>query len=38
MKFLVDMPVSPEIVRWLTENGHDAVHASEIGLHIAKEA
>jgi predicted nuclease of predicted toxin-antitoxin system len=37
MKFLIDMPVSPEVARWLTEKGHDAVHASDIGLYNAKD-
>ncbi|MBI5741553.1 MAG: DUF5615 family PIN-like protein [Nitrospirae bacterium] len=33
MSFLIDMPVSPEVARWLKEKGYDAVHASEAGLH-----
>jgi predicted nuclease of predicted toxin-antitoxin system len=37
VKFLVDMPLSPTLSRWLTELGHDAVHASEIGLHAASD-
>ncbi|WP_028133181.1 DUF5615 family PIN-like protein [Bradyrhizobium japonicum] len=37
MKFLVDMPLSPVLSHWLTESGHDAVHASEIGLHAASD-
>lgn len=37
MNFLVDMPVSPQLARWLNENGHNAVHASDIGLHNAKD-
>ncbi len=24
------MPVSPQLAKWLTENGYDAVHASDI--------
>ena len=32
MKFLVDMPLSPSLARWLRERGHDAVHAFEVGL------
>jgi len=32
MKFLVDMPLSPGVARWLVSEGHDALHASEIGL------
>lgn len=37
MRFLVDMPVSPGIARWLAEKGHDAVHASDIGLQKTKD-
>ena len=32
MKFLVDMPVTPQAVAHLGAKGHDAVHASAIGL------
>ena len=32
MKFLVDMPLSPALARWLAEQGHDAIHAAAIGL------
>jgi len=32
MRFLVDMPVSPRVAAWLTEEGHDAVHAVDLGL------
>jgi predicted nuclease of predicted toxin-antitoxin system len=32
VKFLVDMPLSPALARWLISQGHDAVHASEIGF------
>ena len=37
MKFLVDMPVSPGIARWLSGKGHDAIHASGVGLHDAAD-
>ncbi len=37
MNFLVDMPISPVLAAWLKQNGHDAVHASEIGLYTAKD-
>lgn len=37
MKFLVDMPVSPQLARWLKEKGYDAVHASDIGLYKIKD-
>ncbi len=32
MKFLVDMPLSPELALWLRQRGHDAQHATERGL------
>ncbi len=32
MKFLVDMPVTPRAVAQLCARGHDAVHASAVGL------
>ena len=32
MKFLVDMPLSPELAVWLRNRGHDALHATEMGL------
>lgn len=37
MKFLIDMPLSPALAHWLTEVGHDAVHASAIGLHASTD-
>ena len=37
MKFLVDMPLSPEVAHWLRTEGHDAVHASNLGLHQAPD-
>jgi predicted nuclease of predicted toxin-antitoxin system len=33
MKFLIDMPLSPALARWLRTEGHDAVHASDRGMH-----
>ena len=38
MKFLVDMPLSPELAVWLAREGHDAVHASEVGLARVSDA
>ena len=38
MKFLVDMPLSPNLARWLQTQGHDAVHASAIRLHRADDS
>jgi predicted nuclease of predicted toxin-antitoxin system len=32
LKFLVDMPVTPQAVSHLQAKGHDAVHASTVGL------
>jgi predicted nuclease of predicted toxin-antitoxin system len=38
VKFLVDMPLSPELAVWLRGLGHDALHASDVGLHHASDA
>ena len=38
MKFLVDMPLSPALARWLGIQGHDAVHAAALGLGRAADA
>jgi predicted nuclease of predicted toxin-antitoxin system len=32
MRFLVDMPLSPELAAWLVDMGHDAFHAAQLGL------
>ena len=37
MKFLVDMPLSPELAVWLSQEGHNAVHALEVGLGRASD-
>ena len=37
MKFLVDMPVTPRAIPYLQATGHDAVHASAIGLSTAAD-
>ena len=37
MKFLVDMPLSPTVAQWLSNNGHDAVHAGALGLASAPD-
>ena len=31
------MPLSPAVVRWLAARGHDAVHASQVGLERATD-
>jgi predicted nuclease of predicted toxin-antitoxin system len=33
MRFLADMGVDIRVVRWLRENGHDAKHLRDEGLH-----
>ncbi|MCC7353080.1 MAG: DUF5615 family PIN-like protein [Anaerolineae bacterium] len=38
MKLLVDMPLSPALAPWLRAQGHDAVHATEIGLARAQDS
>jgi predicted nuclease of predicted toxin-antitoxin system len=38
VNFLIDMPLSPGLAAWLREQGHDAVHAADIGLHRASDA
>ena len=38
MKFLVDMPLSPELAGWLARQGHDAIHAGGVGLHRAPDS
>ena len=37
MKFLVDTPLSPGLVSWLAQRGHDAVHATGSGLQRAPD-
>ncbi|HJU10960.1 MAG TPA: DUF5615 family PIN-like protein [Candidatus Binataceae bacterium] len=37
MRFLVDMALSPRLAEWLVRQGHDAVHASSIGLGLAPD-
>lgn len=38
MKFLVDMPVTPQAVAYLGAAGHEAIHASSVGLSSASAA
>jgi predicted nuclease of predicted toxin-antitoxin system len=37
LKFLVDMPVTPQAVVYLEAAGHEAVHASSVGLSSASD-
>lgn len=37
MKFLIDMPLSPELVSWLAQKGHDAIHAFQAGLAFSSD-
>jgi predicted nuclease of predicted toxin-antitoxin system len=37
VKFLLDMPLSPMLAAWLRGQGHDAVHAAELGLNRAPD-
>jgi predicted nuclease of predicted toxin-antitoxin system len=37
MKFLVDVPLSPGLAAWLGDQGHDAVHAADLGLSRAPD-
>jgi predicted nuclease of predicted toxin-antitoxin system len=37
VRFLVDMPLSPALAAWLRDQGYDAVHAAELGLHRAPD-
>jgi predicted nuclease of predicted toxin-antitoxin system len=32
VKFLVDMPISPDLAGWLRGEDHDALHASDLSL------
>lgn len=37
MRFLVDAQLPPAVARWLTEEGHDAQHVFDLGLHQATD-
>ena len=37
MKFLIDMPLSPSLAAGLSRQGHDAVNATDLGLHTATD-
>ena len=38
MKFLLDMPLSPGLAAWLKQQGHDAIHAVDLGLDAVPDA
>jgi predicted nuclease of predicted toxin-antitoxin system len=37
VRFLVDAQLPPAVARWLTEEGHDAQHVFDLGLHQATD-
>jgi len=37
VNFLIDMPLSPELAAWLSGQGHDAIHAADLGLFRASD-
>jgi predicted nuclease of predicted toxin-antitoxin system len=37
VRFLIDMPLSPALASWLSDQGHDAVHAADLGLSRATD-
>jgi predicted nuclease of predicted toxin-antitoxin system len=37
VKFLIDMPLPPALAVWLQSQGHDAVHALNLGLDRAPD-
>lgn len=37
MKFLLDMPVSPTLIKWLTQPGHQTIHKRDVGLSTATD-
>jgi predicted nuclease of predicted toxin-antitoxin system len=38
VKFLIDMPLSPELAVWLRQQGHEANRAVELGMAFASDA
>ncbi len=38
MRFLIDAQLPPDLVTWLTAEGHDAVHVSDLNLTEAEDA
>jgi predicted nuclease of predicted toxin-antitoxin system len=38
VKFLVDMPLSPDLAQWLRAEGHDGVHAAELSMNLSPDS
>jgi predicted nuclease of predicted toxin-antitoxin system len=38
MRFLVDTNLPPALAEWLTTQGHEAMHTSELGMAAAKDS
>jgi predicted nuclease of predicted toxin-antitoxin system len=38
VRFLIDMPLSSALAAWLTDQGHDGIHAADVGLHRASDS
>jgi predicted nuclease of predicted toxin-antitoxin system len=38
MKFIVDMPIAPQVAEWLVRGGHAAVHVSQVGMGSVDDA
>jgi len=38
MKFIVDAQLPPSLARWLREQGHQAEHVQDVGLHEAEDS
>ena len=37
MNFLIDAQLPPALARWIAEQGHNAVHVFDLGLHTATD-
>jgi predicted nuclease of predicted toxin-antitoxin system len=38
VKFLIDMPLSPDLAEWLRSAGHDAIHVSKRSMHLSSDS
>ncbi len=38
MRFLIDMPLSPALAKWLAERGHEATHVSHLSMARSADA